>query len=238
MNKIPISNYPKHLAIIMDGNGRWAKEKGMNRIKGHKAGVEVVRKITEFCVEKKIKYLTLYTFSEENWKRPKNEVSALMRLLVSTLNKELDLFLNNNVRLNVLGNVEKMDFLTRNAIKKFINNTAENDGLILSLALSYGSRQEMIYAINQIFESNPKGKVSLEDFEAQLYTNNIPDPDLLIRTGGENRISNFLLWQIAYTEIYFSKVFWPDFGIEELSKALFDYDSRERRYGKTSEQLR
>ncbi len=238
MNKIPISNYPKHLAIIMDGNGRWAKEKGMNRIKGHKAGVEVVRKITEFCVEKKIKYLTLYTFSEENWKRPKNEVSALMRLLVSTLNKELDLFLNNNVRLNVLGNVEKMDFLTRNAIKKFINNTAENDGLILSLALSYGSRQEIIYAINQIFESNPKGKVSLEDFEAQLYTNNIPDPDLLIRTGGENRISNFLLWQIAYTEIYFSKVFWPDFGIEELSKALFDYDSRERRYGKTSEQLR
>ena len=238
MNKIPISNYPKHLAIKMDGNGRWAKEKGMNRIKGHKAGVEVVRKITEFCVEKKIKYLTLYTFSEENWKRPKNEVSALMRLLVSTLNKELDLFLNNNVRLNVLGNVEKMDFLTRNAIKKFINNTAENDGLILSLALSYGSRQEIIYAINQIFESNPKGKVSLEDFEAQLYTNNIPDPDLLIRTGGENRISNFLLWQIAYTEIYFSKVFWPDFGIEELSKALFDYDSRERRYGKTSEQLR
>ena len=238
MNKIPISNYPKHLAIIMDGNGRWAKEKGLNRIKGHKAGVEVVRKVTEFCVEKKIKYLTLYTFSEENWKRPNNEVSALMRLLVSTLNKELDLFLNNNVRLNVLGNVEKMDFLTRNAIKKFINNTAENDGLILSLALSYGSRQEIIYAVNQIFESNPKGRVSLEDFEAQLYTNNIPDPDLLIRTGGENRISNFLLWQIAYTEIYFSKVFWPDFGIEELSKALFDYDSRERRYGKTSEQLR
>tara|TARA_Y100001970_G_scaffold218544_1_gene268020 strand:- start:17 stop:733 length:717 start_codon:yes stop_codon:yes gene_type:complete len=238
MNKTPISNYPKHLAIIMDGNGRWAKEKGMNRIKGHKAGVEVVRKITEFCVEKKIKYLTLYTFSEENWKRPKNEVSALMRLLVSTLNEELDLFLNNNVRLNIIGNVEKMDFLTRNTIKKFINKTAKNDGLILSLALSYGSRQEIIYAINQIFESNPKGKVSIEDFEAQLYTNNIPDPDLLIRTGGENRISNFLLWQIAYTEIYFSKVFWPDFGIEELSKALCDYDSRERRYGKTSEQLK
>ena len=238
MNKTPISNYPKHLAIIMDGNGRWAKEKGMNRIKGHKAGVEVVRKITEFCVEKKIKYLTLYTFSEENWKRPKNEVSALMRLLVSTLNEELDLFLNNNLRLNILGNVEKMDFLTRNTIKKFINKTVGIDGLILSLALSYGSRQEIIYAINQIFESNPKGKVSIEDFEAQLYTNNIPDPDLLIRTGGENRISNFLLWQIAYTEIYFSKVFWPDFGIEELSKALFDYDSRERRYGKTSEQLK
>ena len=221
----------------MDGNGRWAKEKNLDRIHGHKAGVKAVREITEYCVEKGIKYLTLYTFSEENWDRPKKEVSALMKLLVLTLNTELDLFLNNNVKLNVIGNIEKMDFLTKNTIKKFINKTNENDGLVLSLALSYGSRQEIIQAINNILDSK-KHKISLNDLEKELYTKDLPDPDLLIRTGGENRISNFLLWQIAYTEIYFTKVFWPDFEIKELEKALSDYSFRERRFGKTSEQLK
>ena len=236
MNKLNLG-YPRHVAIIMDGNGRWAKEKNLDRIDGHKAGVKTVREITEYCVEKGIKYLTLYTFSEENWDRPKREVSALMKLLVSTLNTELDLFLNNNVKLNVIGNIEKMDFITKNTIKKFINKTYENDGLVLSLALSYGSRQEIIQAINNILDSNIK-KISLHDLEKELYTKDLPDPDLLIRTGGENRISNFLLWQIAYTEIYFTSVFWPDFEIKELEEALSDYSLRERRFGKTSDQLK
>jgi len=220
----------------MDGNGRWAEKKGYSRIKGHEKGVESVREITEFCVSKNLKYLTLFTFSEENWNRPKKEIFALMELLVKTLDKQLDLFLNNNVKFDIIGDLSKIDIFTKRKIIQFKEKTQNNTGLHLNLAISYGSRQEIVKGINKIINER-KRKIDIEDFNGFLYTKNIPDPDLLIRTGGENRLSNFLLWQIAYTEIYFSNVYWPDFSVEDMQNAIDDYHSRERRFGRISKQL-
>ena len=229
-------NTIQHIAIIMDGNGRWAEKKGYSRIKGHEKGVESVREITEFCVSKNLKYLTLFTFSEENWNRPKKEIFALMELLVKTLDKQLDLFLNNNVKFDIIGDLSKIDIFTKRKIIQFKEKTQNNTGLHLNLAISYGSRQEIVKGINKIINER-KRKIDIEDFNGFLYTKNIPDPDLLIRTGGENRLSNFLLWQIAYTEIYFSNVYWPEFGVEDMQNAIDDYHSRERRFGRISKQL-
>ena len=196
----------QHIAIIMDGNGRWASKKGLSRTEGHKAGVESARKIIKYCSELGIKYLTLYTFSEENWNRPKKEVLALMKLLLSSLNKELDEMKKNNVKFKVIGNLSKIDILTRNRLKYAESSTSENNGLTLSLAISYGGRQEILHAINKIIDSKDT-KITENSFSKFLYTSDIPDPDLLIRTGDEHRVSNFLLWQIAYTEIFFRMYF-------------------------------
>ncbi len=230
MTKINIKN-PKHISIIMDGNGRWASKKGLSRTEGHKAGVESVKRIIKYCSKLKINYLTLFTFSQENWNRPQTEVLALMKLLLSSLNKELNEMVKNNVKFKVIGNLEKVDMLTRSRLKYAEESTKNNDGLTLCLAISYSGRQEIVNAINKIIDSkiNNIDESSLSEF---LYTSNIPDPDLLIRTGDEHRISNFLLWQVAYTEIYFSKVFWPDFKEKDLDAAINDFKSRERRFGK------
>ena len=215
----------------MDGNGRWASKKGLSRTEGHKAGVKSVRRVIKYCSKLKINYLTLFTFSQENWNRPQNEVLALMKLLLSSLNKELNEMVKNNVKFKVIGNLEKVDMITRNRLKHAEDSTKNNDGLTLCLAISYSGRQEIVNAINKIIDSkiNNIDENSLSEF---LYTSNIPDPDLLIRTGDEHRISNFLLWQLAYTEIYFSKVFWPDFKEKDLDAAINDFKSRERRFGK------
>ena len=225
-----INKTPKHIAIIMDGNGRWAKEKGLSRLEGHKQGVNVVREIITYCSKINIKYLTLFTFSEENWKRPKKEVIGLMNLLVSSLKKETESLKKNNIKFSVIGDLKKIDIYTRSKINQTIEITESNDGLNLNLAISYGSRQEIIQAINQIIEEN-KSQISMEEFSDFLYTKKLPDPDLLIRTGKEKRISNFLLWQIPYTEIFFSNSFWPDFNENELNNILKEYTTIERRYG-------
>ena len=225
-----INKTPKHIAIIMDGNGRWAKEKGLSRLEGHKQGVNVVREIITYCSKINIKYLTLFTFSEENWNRPKKEVIGLMNLLVSSLKKETESLKKNNIKFSVIGDLKKIDIYTRSKINQTIEITESNDGLNLNLAISYGSRQEIIQAINQIIEEN-KSQISMDEFSDFLYTKKLPDPDLLIRTGKEKRISNFLLWQIPYTEIFFSNSFWPDFNENELNNILKEYTTIERRYG-------
>ena len=214
----------------MDGNGRWAKEKGLSRLEGHKQGVNVVREIITYCSKINIKYLTLFTFSEENWKRPKKEVIGLMNLLVSSLKKETESLKKNNIKFSVICDLKKIDIYTRSKINQTIEITESNDGLNLNLAISYGSRQEIIQAINQIIEEN-KSQISMEELSDFLYTKKLPDPDLLIRTGKEKRISNFLLWQIPYTEIFFSNSFWPDFNENELNNILKEYTTIERRYG-------
>ena len=225
-----INKTPKHIAIIMDGNGRWAKEKGLSRLEGHKQGVNVVREIITYCSKINIKYLTLFTFSEENWNRPKKEVIGLMNLLVSSLKKETESLKKNNIKFSVIGDLKKIDIYTRSKINQTIEITESNDGLNLNLAISYGSRQEIIQAINQIIEEK-KSQISMDEFSDFLYTEKLPDPDLLIRTGKEKRISNFLLWQIPYTEIFFSNSFWPDFNENELNNILKEYTTIERRYG-------
>ena len=240
MTEIQIDQYqiPEHIAIIMDGNGRWARAKRLPRIAGHKQGVKAVRNITEICGELGVKYLTLYTFSEENWNRPQMEVSALMKLLVSSLNREVRNLDKNNVRFTVIGNVSKMDNFVQNELNEAIELTQNNDGLNLYLALSYGGRQEIITAFKRLYSQiNSSDEITEALFESHLYTSNIPDPDLLIRTGGEMRVSNFLLWQIAYTEFYITNIFWPAFGRKELLMAISDYQQRERRFGKISEQI-
>ena len=214
----------------MDGNGRWAKEKGLSRLEGHKQGVNVVREIITYCSKINIKYLTLFTFSEENWNRPKKEVIGLMNLLVSSLKKETESLKKNNIKFSVIGDLKKIDIYTRSKINQTIEITESNDGLNLNLAISYGSRQEIIQAINQIIEEK-KSQISMDEFPDFLYTKKLPDPDLLIRTGKEKRISNFLLWQIPYTEIFFSNSFWPDFNENELNNILKEYTTIERRYG-------
>ena len=229
---------PEHIAIIMDGNGRWARAKTLPRIAGHKQGVKAVRNITEICGELGVKYLTLYTFSEENWNRPQMEVSALMKLLVSSLNREVRDLDKNNVRFTVIGDVSKMDKFVQNELNEAIELTQNNDGLNLNLALSYGGRQEIITAFKRLYSQiNSSDEITEALFESHLYTSNIPDPDLLIRTGGEMRVSNFLLWQIAYTEFHITNTFWPAFGRKELLMAISDYQQRERRFGKISEQI-
>jgi len=227
----------------MDGNGRWANAKGLPRISGHREGVRTVRKITEICGELNVHILTLYTFSSENWNRPVTEVSALMKLLVSSLRQEVEDLMRNNVRFTVIGDIDELDISVQNELLDAIQKTKHNTGLILNLALSYGSRKEILSAVKFLSEKIVAGEIDCEEinetlFSKMLYTKDIPDPDLLIRTGGEFRISNFLLWQIAYTEIHVTQTSWPAFGKEELTEAIFEYQNRERRYGKISEQLK
>ena len=236
--QIDQNQIPEHIAIIMDGNGRWARAKTLPRLAGHKQGVKAVRNITEICGELGVNFLTLYTFSEENWNRPQMEVSALMKLLVSSLKKEVKDLIKNNVRFTVIGDMSKMDNFVQDELNEAIELTMNNDGLNLNLALSYGGRQEIITAFKSLYSQiNSSDEITEERFESHLYTSDIPDPDLLIRTGGELRVSNFLLWQIAYTELHITNTFWPAFGRDELLIAINDYQQRERRFGKISEQI-
>ena len=235
------NNLPNHIAIIMDGNGRWANIRRLPRIAGHREGVRTVQKITEICGELGIQTLTLYTFSWENWKRPIAEVSALMTLLASSLRKEVDNLMKNNVRFTFIGDINKFDQKIQNELLDAYQKTKHNSGLNLNLALSYGSRQEILYATRKLVEQVTLGKINIMDineecFSQMLHTKDLTDPDLLIRTGGEFRLSNFLLWQIAYTEIHLTDRYWPEFRKQDLMNAIDDYQSRERRFGKISEQ--
>ena len=233
---------PKHIAIIMDGNGRWAKERGEDRVYGHYEGVVSVREIVNACGEIGIQYLTLYAFSAENWNRPRGEVDALMELLVNTIRKEAEELKKNNVRMHVIGDFASLPEICQKELNEAIAMTASNTGLNLVLALSYSSRQEITEAAKRIAEQVAKGELKPEDiddsvFHRHLQTAFFPDPELMIRTSGEYRISNFLLYQLAYAELYFTKVNWPDFRKSNLIEALLDYQQRERRFGKTSEQI-
>ena len=240
--ELDTDNIPNHIAIIMDGNGRWAKEKGLPRIAGHKEGINSVRDITRICGEIGVNYLTLYTFSNENWSRPNKEVSAIMNLLMKTISKEISNLHKNNVRFNAIGNLNSLPKNSLQGIKSGIEKTKENTGLNLTLALSYGGRQELLSALKSIIQKVTSELIKLEDINEneimnELYTKNMPDPDLLIRTGGEKRISNFLLWQIAYTELYMTDTFWPDFREDSLLKSILDFQHRQRRFGKTGDQV-
>ncbi|MDB2350751.1 isoprenyl transferase [Candidatus Marinimicrobia bacterium] len=242
IDKSELKIIPRHIAIIMDGNGRWAKQRGLPRIAGHREGINSVREITKICGEIGVKYLTLYTFSTENWSRPKTEVKALMTLLLSTIKKEIKELHKNDVKFSTIGDISILPKGTFKGIKEGEKLTFDNSGLNLILALNYGSRQEIISAVNNIVLDIKKGSLesnSIDEniFSSYLYTNNCPDPDLLIRTSGELRISNFLLWQSAYTEMYLTNTYWPSFRENELFTAIVDFQNRERRFGKTSEQL-
>ena len=234
---------PQHVAIIMDGNGRWAKRQGLARMFGHKQGVTVVHNITEAAAELGLRYLTLYTFSTENWNRPKEEVDALMTLLVDTIAKETPTLMRNNVRLLTIGDLDRLPNAAREKFLGCIQQTAGNTGLSLVIALSYSSRWEITNAVRQAAEMAQNGDIRPEDINEEMVsdlmtTKGMPDPDLLIRTSGELRISNFLLWQLAYSELYFTDCLWPEFTVEEFYKAIVDYQHRERRFGKTSEQIK
>jgi undecaprenyl diphosphate synthase len=242
-DKIDIDNLPQHIAVIMDGNGRWAKKKGNQRIFGHKNGVKAVRDSVEGAVELGVKYLTLYAFSTENWNRPKQEVDALMSLLIAAINSETDTLIKNNVRLLTIGNIDGLPKNVSENLNELINETSKNTGLSLVLALNYSARWEIVNAVKEIIKENNSKSIDInsidnEFFEGYLNTKNIPDPDLLIRRRGEFRISNFLIWQIAYSELYFTETLWPDFRKEHLYEAIIDYQKRERRFGKISEQLK
>ncbi len=242
LDQIDSIKLPQHIAIVMDGNGRWAKQKGKLRVFGHQNGVKAVREALEGCVKANIKFLTLYAFSAENWNRPKLEVMALMELLVTSLKKEIKTFQENGVRLNVIGDITKLPSNAQKKLQETIEATKENTHCTLTLALSYSSRQEIVDAARNLAQQVKDGKLHAEEindelFAANLYTQNLPDPDLLIRTSGELRISNFLLWQIAYSELCFLDKMWPEFTKEDLFKSIVDYQQRERRFGKTSEQL-
>jgi len=237
------NNIPKHIAIIMDGNGRWAKQRNLPRIAGHNEGINSVREIVRISSRLNIEVLTLYTFSSENWRRPRTEVSALMHLLVRTIRQEINELIKQNVQIRVLGKIEDLPPLPRKEINEAMRKTKTNTGLILNLAINYSSRYEIIRAIQMIMEEISSGKytntiITEERFSQYLYTAGLRDPDLLIRTSGECRISNFLLWQLAYTEIYFTKTLWPDFREKEFLDAIDNYQQRERRFGLVSEQLR
>ena len=241
-NKINFDKLPQHVAIIMDGNGRWAKQNGKARVFGHKSGVKSVRSVTEGAAELGIKYLTLYAFSTENWNRPKAEVTALMQLLVTTIAKETKTLNKNNIRLDAIGDLSSLPKNCNSELLKAIENTSKNDGMTLVLALSYSSRWEILNAVNSLLIDVKLGKVDRnniteDNFKNYLCTKDIPDPELIIRTSGEHRISNFLLWQAAYSEFYFTKLLWPEFRKENFWDAIEDYQNRERRFGKTSEQL-
>lgn len=234
---------PRHVAIIMDGNGRWAKRQGLARMFGHRQGVETVHNITELAAELGIKYLTLYAFSTENWNRPKEEVDALMSLLVDTIAKETPTLMKNNIRLQTIGDLGRLPQATRDKFLACIAQTSANTGLTLVIALSYSARWELIQATKKVAEAVKEGRLLLEDINEEVIGNylttcDLPDPDLLIRTSGELRISNFLLWQLAYAELYFTNCLWPEFTAEEFYRAIVDYQHRERRFGKTSEQIR
>lgn len=239
---IDLNRLPEHIAIIMDGNGRWAKEKGKMRVFGHKNGVKAVREVVEAATEMGVKYLTLYAFSTENWNRPTLEVNALMELFVITINKELKTLLKNGIRLNAIGDFSQLPDKCRSQLMDAMEKTAHNSRTTLTLALSYSSRWEMTQAVKNIAMQVKEGKIDPENINEEivsqnLTTHNLPDPELLIRTSGELRISNFLLWQLAYSELYFSPVLWPDFRKSHLVGAIEDFQKRERRFGKTSEQI-
>ena len=236
-------NLPKHLAIIMDGNGRWAKQKGLLRALGHESGTKSVKSIVETCAKLGIENLTLYAFSTENWNRPKLEVDTLMKLLVRSLKKELKTLQKNNIQLNSIGNLSKLPESILKELNDVINKTKDNTRMTLTLALSYGSREELLNVVKNISYKVKNNIISIDTIDESiinqhLYTHNLPDVDLLIRTSGEHRISNFLLWQIAYAELFFTDVLWPDFTDENLYEAIISYQNRERRFGKTSEQIK
>ncbi|MBQ9312204.1 MAG: isoprenyl transferase [Bacteroidales bacterium] len=240
--KINKENIPQHVAIIMDGNGRWAKKQGKERIFGHQHGVDSVRNVCEASAELGVKYLTLYTFSKENWNRPKEEVDALMKMLVYTIGQEEKTLMDNNIRLENIGDTSELGQEAKEALLAMIEKTKANSGMTLILALNYSARWEIIEMVKQISAEVKQGKIEEKSIDentisSYLTTKQIPDVDLLIRTSGELRISNFLLWQIAYSELYFTEVLWPDFTKEEFYKAVCDYQNRERRFGKTSEQI-
>lgn len=242
-NEINKDNLPNHLAIIMDGNGRWAKQQGKLRAFGHENGTKTVRSTVKTCAKLGINYLTLYAFSTENWNRPKLEVEILMKLLVGALKKELKTLQENNIRLQAIGSLNHLPTGVKKELLEVIEKTKNNNRMTLTLALSYGSRDEIINAVKNISEKVKNNIISIDTIDESiinqhLYTQNMPDVDLVIRTSGEHRISNFLLWQIAYAEFYFTEVLWPDFNEEELFKALLSFQKRERRFGKTSEQIK
>lgn len=237
------SRMPKHVAIIMDGNGRWAKKKGGIRLLGHKSGADSVNDVVEASVEAGVEYLTLYAFSTENWNRPKDEVSGLMKLLVNTINTKIDRLLKYNVQLKTIGNLDDLPTAVQNKLLAAIEETASNDGLVLTLALSYSSRWEIADAMKRFAIDVKSGKIDPDnvDYDAineYLSTSYMPDPELLIRTSGELRISNFLMLQLAYSELYFTDTLWPDFGKQDFYKAILDFQSRERRFGLTTEQIK
>jgi len=242
LDEVNKKKLPKHIAIIMDGNGRWAKQQGKLRVFGHENGVEAVRKTVENCAKLEIQCLTLYAFSTENWNRPKVEVQTLMKLLVASLRKELETLNKNNISLKAIGKIDSLPQKAQKELSEVISKTSKNTGMILTLALSYGSRDEIKSAVKEICAKVKNNIISPENIDetvinTHLYTHFLPDVDLLIRTSGEHRISNFLLWQIAYAELYFIDVFWPDFREHHLVEAILSYQNRERRFGKTSEQL-
>ncbi len=242
MLKIDQNNLPRHIAIIMDGNGRWAKQHAMGRIRGHKKGAQAVRTVVTACREIGIPYLTLFAFSSENWGRPNEEINALMSLLEDYLDKEASILQKQEIMLTTIGNIERLYPPVKEKLLEVKKLTEHNRKMVLNLALSYGSRDEIIFAIKKMISDNRSGKLDIDDIDDDtvgryLFTSNIPDPDLLIRTSDEYRISNFLLWQLAYTELYFTDVVWPDFKKDDLLKAIAVYQRRERRFGLTSEQI-
>jgi undecaprenyl diphosphate synthase len=240
--QIDPAKLPKHIAIIMDGNGRWAKKQGLMRVRGHEKGTKAVRDVVEGSAEIGVKNLTLYAFSTENWNRPKLEVDTLMRLLVSSLKKEIKTLQENDIKLNAIGCLDTLPPKALKELEEVIKKTSGNSRMTLTLALSYGSREELTHVVREIAEKVAGGEISAKAIDElvinkHLYTRNLPDVDLMIRTSGEQRISNFLLWQLAYAELYFSEILWPDYRKEDLYEAIYNYQNRERRFGKTSEQL-
>jgi undecaprenyl diphosphate synthase len=241
--KKSLDNTPNHVAIIMDGNGRWAKLKGKSRLFGHKNGIKSVQKIVEYATKIEIKNLTLYAFSTENWNRPKKEVKTLMNILINTLRKEINKMVENNVQFKCIGDISQLPYSVIKELEETIKKTSKNDGLVLTLALNYGFKKELIYAIKNLAVKVKKNLISIDNIDekvinSHLYSGDLPSVDLLIRTSGEQRISNFLLWQVSYAELFFSEVFWPDFDENHFEKAIKNYIKRERRFGKTSEQVK
>ena len=241
-DRIDLNKVPKHIAIIMDGNGRWAKKHGKLRALGHQAGVMPVREVSEAGSEMGVEFITLYAFSTENWNRPKAEVDALMSLLVKSIKKEIKDLKKNNIRLQAIGDLKSLPSKSQKTLKEAIAETADNDGLTLVLALSYGSRSEIVDAAKKLAIKFKNNEISEKDFtesnfSSHLYTSEMPDPELMIRTSGEQRISNFLMYQLAYAELYFTDTLWPDIRKKDLYDAVYDFQNRERRFGKTSEQL-
>jgi len=239
---IDLERLPKHIAVIMDGNGRWAKNNGMDRYMGHKEGVVSLRKVSEAVGELRIPYLTMYTFSTENWNRPKEEIDALMDLMITAIQNEWQDLMTNNVQLKIIGDIDRLPPATREQLMDKVDKTSVNTGLYLTLALSYSSRWEITEAVKKIAAEVKTGSLIIDRINEKLVsdrlaTSGVPEPDLLIRTGGERRISNFLLWQLAYAELYFTDTYWPDFREENLYAAIVDYQQRERRFGKTGEQI-
>jgi len=242
MNQVDLKRLPRHIAIIMDGNGRWAKKRMLPRVEGHRRGVKTVDKIVTLCTEMHIEALTLYSFSDENWNRPRSEIDALMKILDQYLNRELDRMMRENIRFNTIGRTHELPPSIQKLIRHSEDVTRNNDGLILTLALSYGGRQEIVDATKNIVRQVQEGSLSIEDIdfpvlENSLYTHDLPELDLLIRTSGEKRISNFLLYQMAYTELHYTQVLWPKFTEDDLLKAIIDFQSRERRFGMIGDQI-